>query len=514
MKQKHFSGVVLILILTALALLFSSCGETTPPPAETTGSDATGTSAPEPGSGTDSAADDRTTEPVTEPVTMPETDENGYLKDNLPETLFLDRDFHIYTWSDQKGWEWYDGETYPQQAVDKVLYQRQNNVEERFGVTLIRHYENGSWEFRNSFVSTLANSVQYNEGAYDLVGSYTPAAGVGTSLNLFTDLNRVDNLDLTKPWWPSKILSTSTVGSKLYFVSGDITGTLIRNIHCMFANTDLYEQFNLSSKVGGRSVYEVVLDYDWTMETMKSLALDVVPAESDLYGLVIANAASTDSFFYGGGFVYVEDDGTRLQVSSGLASQKVNDWFDDVRSLMYGGHDDVFFNSAGSGTTAVFSGGRALFYNGSIAEAQTFAQKGLQSTIVPMPMIDADQQEYFTCANLWVTMYSIPTDAPDASLSGMILEALGSEAYRTMTDELYYNLFMIRYSATAEAGEMFDLVSDSVVFDTARPFADKIGMFASFRNGVTGDQGNWASIYASNIGTWKANLTKLLASIG
>ena len=144
-------------------------------------------------------------------------DENGYLKDSLPESYDFGKEFKIFTWNGQKAWEWVDEISEQPTSVEQVLWEREANVEERFGVEIERVYANGAWDDRNSFISTLSQNVLGNDHEYDLVGQYTPAAGIGAVTGLYTDIKKVNYVDLSKPWWPSSITETATVGDKLYF---------------------------------------------------------------------------------------------------------------------------------------------------------------------------------------------------------------------------------------------------------------------------------------------------------
>ena len=119
---------------------------------------------------------------------------------------------------------------------------------------------------------------------------------------------------------------------------------------------------------------------------------------------------------------------------------------------------------------------------------------------------------------MWVTMYSVPVDVKDSAMSGLLIEALASESYRTVTETVYYDLFQNRYNSggNEESAEMFDIVSDSVVFDTCRIFADSLKCFSQFRDTVvaTDDKASWTGNYAANSGTWKKNITALISQIG
>lgn len=443
-----------------------------------------------------------------------DTDVNGYLNDSLPKTYNFDSDFVIYSWEDQKTWEWTtDTDKNPNDRVASALFKRQAHVEDRFGVTIKLIYQPGSWSARNQFIKTLANSVNTNQHEYDLVGQYTPAAGIGATQGLYANLNEVENLNLEKPWWPSSISRTCTVGDKLLFVTGDITPTLIRNIQCMFVNLDMYDALSLSDYTDGRSIYDVVREGDWTLEMLKTLAIGRVGNTENTYGMTIASGVSADPFFYGGGFTLVENTDGVLTLSDSLKSEALYGYFDEVKKMFIGAYSDIAMEGEDP-----FTERRAIFEAATFTSAQTFTEKGLRFSVLPQPKLNKDQLNYATCASFWVTMYSVPVDADSTFMSGMILEALGSEAYRTVTDELYYEVFQKRYSASdnVDSAAMYDYLSGSVVFDAARFFTDYLGMYAAFRGGVNDSSdpnGSWSTIYSGNKDAWNLKINSLYSKV-
>ena len=131
-----------------------------------------------------------------------------------------------------------------------------------------------------------------------------------------------------------------------------------------------------------------------------------------------------------------------------------------------------------------------------------------------MPKLNTDQDRYYTIANFWVTLYSIPVDAKNDELSAMIMEGLASEAYRSVTDVIYFDMFAARFMQTPEKAEMLDMVSDSVVFDSARMFPDFLGsIWSAFRSGVTKTD-SWTTIYGGAAEGWKLKADSLFATLG
>ena len=54
-----------------------------------------------------------------------------------------------------------------------------------------------------------------------------------------TDLNTVNHLDLTKPWWSDSFTEEARLGDNLYIATGSLSLTLIRSMYATFYNKEL-----------------------------------------------------------------------------------------------------------------------------------------------------------------------------------------------------------------------------------------------------------------------------------
>ena len=228
--MKKIRLVALLMAILMVALCFASCANTPVDPEETTAGENASTEAPVAGS----------TEPTE--TTYP-VDENGYELDRLPELNYNNEEFVLFTWSNQVMWEWNeDGETNGDKIHD-AIYNRQVRTEERLGIKIVISKQNGDWNNRNSFITTVeANVAAGSQDAFDLVGQYTPAAPIGAMKNLYLDLSEMQYLDWERPWWPQDIQESCHINNNVYFITGDITGTLVRNIHCIIGKKSFTEE--------------------------------------------------------------------------------------------------------------------------------------------------------------------------------------------------------------------------------------------------------------------------------
>ena len=492
--------VALLMATLMLMLCFASCAET--PTESPDGSEnASTTVAPN-----DPAATTGPTE-TTYPV-----DENGYELDRLPELNYNNEEFVIFTWSNQVMWEWNeDGETSGDKIHD-AIYNRQVRAEERLGIEIVLSKQSGDWGNRNSFITTVEANVEAGaKDAFDLVGQYTPAAPIGAMKNLYMNLSDIEYLDWERPWWPQDIQESCHINNNVYFITGDITGTLVRNIHCIIGNLDLAENYSLPN------LYELVDNKEWTMAKFSEISLGTIqginPDGSACYSVTFPNNVEYDSLFYGAGFRFVDHDADgKLVMSEELSSDRLESWFQTCQSYLFDNADvEILAINGANG----FTSGNVLFHCGGISDVQNSLQDvNFDFAVLPFPLYDDNQEEYYTITSYWVSMYSIPTNAADPSMSAAVLECLSSYGYRYLTPVIYQESFQYRYLDTLENANMFDLLHDTLVFDPGRLFADQLNCFAAFREAAKESYNSWSTYYAGNSKLWARSLEKIIGTLG
>ncbi len=492
MKKIRIASLLMAILM--LALCFASCSE--PTGGETTTAPNATTTAP--------VAVDTTPTETTYPV-----DENGYELDRLPALNYNGEEFVIFTWSNQTRWEWNDEED--GDKISNAIYNRQVRTEERMGIDIVISSQTGDWDNRNSFITTVeANVTAGSQDAFDLVGQYTPAAPIGAMKNLYLDLSNIEYIDWDRSWWPSDIQESCHINNSVYFTTGDITGTLVRNVQAILCNLDLADNYKLPN------VYELVNNKEWTMDKFMEISLGVIQGlNSDgapSYSVTIANNVAYDNLFYGAGFRFVEHDAdNKLIMSDDLDSDRLESWYQTCKGLLEENTDVALLAVTGDGG---FTSGNVLFHMGQIADVQNSLQEvSFKFGILPYPMYDNDQDDYCSITSYWVTMYSIPTNAADPSMSGAVLECLGSYGYRYMTPVIYQESFQHRFLQTLENAQMFELLHDTLVFDPGRLFADQLDCFAAFRQAANGTA-SWSAYYAANGKVWQRSLERIISTLG
>ena len=162
--------------------------------------------------------------------------------------------------------------------------------------------------------------------------------------------------------------------------------------------------------------------------------------------------------------------------------------------------------------------GRSLFAGdeGLDTAEQMSADGSVNFSILPIPKYDSDQERYYTCQGVYSSLITVPSDVKDREMCGMILEGLASSNHRVVKDVVYYDVFQTRFAAaeSADGARMFDILYNSIVFDTARAFLH-IGM-PSFiwRETVRDAEKQWVSSYTAARDSFIKGLNDLYGTLG
>ena len=465
---------VLLAVVMVLAVLASCSGE----PAETTKGNET-TKAP-----TTSKTPDTTKAPdVTEDpdVTVPETTEpettepeetTTSIKDlisYLPEELDLGLEMSILhgrLYYDEWLLESDDGD-----IVGTELYGRVPRTEARLGITLNVEIVSGT---KNEEYKAEAHKRQETTDPnmmVNLISGYSMDIGDLTLEGRLQNIAASDNINLENPWWPKDLLENSVIDDRVYFASGDVSPTLIYETYAIFFNRQLVDQYNIEDPI------KLVNNYQWTIDKLIEITsgiyedLDknkVGPSKGDFFAFNFNDGAHYKPLPFAMGIrVIVPDDEEGYVWAESYTSEKmdgivtkINDWIiknDGVHAASEG------FNDYCDG----FTKGNIIFNLGNFANASHYFQgKGIDYAVVPCPMYDTDQGEYYSYYGNPTSFWAIPNNV-DLDDSALLLEYLAADAYVYISPALFERALKIKYVTGEVDGlsRIFDIIRDGLVFD-------------------------------------------------
>ena len=497
--KKGSRFALLTLALVMLLGTFAACknDKPAPTPGNSTASSTNGEPSGEPGTDTEPAV---------------ETDENGYVKDNIPADVdYHDKELNVLWWKLSADRTVPDGDV--SNSKDEVLkksYYQMVELESRLNINLNVIREEGGWGAGATFMAKARNA---GENGYDLICSYSLWPSALASEDLLVDLKKLSNPDLDKPWWPESTEEWSQYG-KLFFVSSNSSLTALQSMEVMFCNSKMFTDRSLEDPI------DLALEGKWTVDRMLELVKEFEGdlAEDDpshVYGLTIDDFSRLDALVYGAGFTTTRNnsDGVaEMSFTNPSESQRLSDFIDKLIP--------VFKTSAvgiASNNTNWMREHKTALMVASFEELSKMSDNDYAP--LPSPKLDESQEKYAVIQNNGYDVWCVPASAQDPEISAVVIEAIASADYRGIAPFYFEKYMKLRYSADAKAGAMFELVRSSVTYNLGRMMVDTEGKFHDlgirFRgcfwdNGVKTPNNKILDGINRKGDLWKARLTELL----
>lgn len=437
--KNNIASMLTLLLIAALAV---SCGSDTDTGTDTTAS-----------GGEQNSAAGTETEEVTALEGLAAVDYNGHT-------------FTVLAANDAVNTRHYDIETAGEETGDllnDLVYSRNRAVEEKYNITI----KTANDEY--SVVSdTVRQQVQGGLTDYDLYLGDSHVAKLAAE-GYFADMNTLDNLDLSNPWWSQNAVKSLTVGGKAYFMTGDINPTTMMSGGGLVFNKTIFSNNDIEYP------YDTVKAGKWTIDAMLAITKEAskdmngdgsMDIENDLYGLSSWCAAGPYAFYYGLGGMMSAKDGNDIPTLN---------WDADEMSTIYGkmyeliiAQKSYFVTDASKYDTnfKCFSDGHAYFNQISLLTIDRNL-RDMQDDygILPMPKLDESQDQYYAYVNAAANFAMIPSNYEDGARTGMITEALAAGAYDMITPSLYEVITKSKNVRDEESAEMVSIITSSIVYD-------------------------------------------------
>ncbi|MBQ8576656.1 MAG: hypothetical protein IJ449_01615 [Clostridia bacterium] len=395
----------------------------------------------------------------------------------------------------------YDTEEENGDTLNDAVYARNRAVEEAYNITI-------TLQELSDTNSVVRKNIQAADDFTDIVFP----SSIGDAMTLaqagcFWDLNTVDELQLSQPWWDQRIQDDLSVFGQLYCLTGDIQiRDELREMSVLY-NKKVYADYDYPDP------YEFVANGTWTWEQMKSMVRDVtmdVDGDGDLtvadqYGLITENLA--------GWYLYLASgrDCITLKNESyvfDIEDSKVYDIFENIFELLCdktavivmddGTHaNELTTESVWTEATKIFSENRALFRTGTFGDTVDLRDMQTDFGVLPIPKYDESQEGYYCMVHNDSMPLVIPTTVPDLHKTALITEAMGYESMFTLTPSFYEVFLDEKILRDEQSKEMIDILFASKVYSL------------DYMCGIT----NFASTITTIITTGKDNLASKTASI-
>ncbi len=442
--MKHISSALLT------ALLLSSLVSCSDGSAAVTTDSATDTSA--------HSADAETVETQAERITVTpvNSDYEGY-------------EFRILGFDNEQQHGWtgipcdLDVESETGDVLNDAVYARNRAVEEALNIKIT-----AEGDLSDPIVSRISQSVMANAADYDLIAPQLLTWHKLISGQLLYDLNTLEGLDLSKPWWDHNMTETLTYHNRLFGAVSDIT--YIDKLSCwtVFFNKDMAAQYDIGN------LYETVQAGEWTYDKMLTLSQGVSADidgngtydDKDRYGI----ASQTDIVYLtmhsaGASFCESKNDTIVYNLDSALSVETAAAAIDlmNNKQLFF---DRIKYNMSINDAINMMIDNRTLFMIRPLQTVMNLRSMQADFGIIPMPKYDAEQTRYYTPLNVWSsTILAVPRDTLDLVRTTDVLNLLACESYYTVIEPFYDLVLDSKLVRDEETASMLDIAFDSRFYD-------------------------------------------------
>ena len=263
------------------------------------------------------------------------------------------------------------------------------------------------------------------------------------------DLNAIEGLDMSAPWWDKTFNEENTIAGHLYYTIGEIGTENKARTSCLYFNKTMYEKYNLTEKYGGLP-YDLVRSGDWTLDTVvamtKELSEDLDGDGSITYKDLYGWGGQLDdmwSLFYGSGSRIASlstADGypelTMYSERSAAVIERMQDLVQDKQHYVSANDYFHILQWPGELLEKNFVAGNDLFYNGVMSTAILLGEMDDLFGMVPVPKGDKTQDTYYSLVNPWQSScFAVPISLADEdrTLIADVLNAMGAASANFIT---------------------------------------------------------------------------------
>ena len=318
--------------------------------------------------------------------------------------------------------------------------------------------------------STARNSIKSGLDEFQVLMCNTASTITLMQDQLLVDLNDLEYLDLSQPWWDQTMRKNCSISGSNYFATGDISIMDNDATWIMMFNKQLASQYGLDP-------YAEVKNNTWTfdrfLEMMQLVAHDdgdgVVEWDSDTFGMSTHNSTCEAQFYASGKSVVSKDEADLPYFDT---SSSYVDYITRVleKSVSLWGDQSVVFSSDRSGlssieTQQVFESGRSLFLAEVLQLAIRLRTMDINFGILPFPKFESSQKNYGHFVHSTTALLSIPYTCKNVENVAALVEAMSAKSMYTLTPA-YYDIALTGKSfRDEESSEMLDIILASRTFD-------------------------------------------------
>ena len=347
------------------------------------------------------------------------------------------------------------------EPVNDAIYNQVDTVENQYNVK-IDYYPSSKADADMIQASTSGDTTYKN-----MIYSNQGLAGLVTQ-NLFLDMNQLEYIDFSRPWWNDSYKKNLTIAGKTYCGFGDLFfEAAINNVHLMYFNKDMCDDYGLEYPY--QAVYDGKWTLDYVMNMVKGVQTDLngdgTYNEQDRWGLVQSPIQSS-IMFYTGGFKIMSFDDEGYPYLDMFSDEFVT-FYEKLYQLDFK-TPEIWTNSQAQEDPnfQMFVEGKVLLSSHFLTVTTTLREVEFEVGILPYPKYyeDAEYINWPTGGNFLMAIPSVIAPS-EYDFVGVVTEALAAQGHRFVRPALYEVTLQGKLARDQESQDMLDLIFDTMSVD-------------------------------------------------
>ena len=125
------------------------------------------------------------------------------------------------------------------EIVNQAVYERNVNIENRFGVTLNIDPEPGHWQQQDTFINLFKTSIMAGDAAFDFIMSQQAYMADISLFDLYLNVYDLPYVNFNKDYYYIDVMEDTSVDGKQFFILGDYSLTFWEYLFIMYFNKKL-----------------------------------------------------------------------------------------------------------------------------------------------------------------------------------------------------------------------------------------------------------------------------------
>ena len=447
--------------------------------------------------------------------------ETGEEEIPLPEAKaeWKNKEFNII-YRDTYDYEWVFEEALAGAVINDAIFDRNAAVEDRYDI-VINPISIPNVSFETDFLQPIKNSIQAGDDTYQLAAGMEYWLAANSAYGDFLDWYQIPDVDLTADWWDGNFAKTASYNGSTYIMTGSLSLSHLYSSSCVF-----FDQNMINSRIenGSSEIFQKVWAGTWTLDVFYEYIQqfttengDEVWDEKDTYGYATDVNTGVDSFIFCSEIALTErkNDGS---ISLIAPTEKLINLTNKLNMIINtSGH--TFVQEVGNKLgldhhIGMMLVGKAAFTTSYLKKASELRETEINYGILPYPKWDEAQKQYHSITMDFSTAFAVPRTVKDQEFVGAVLEAMAYYSYHYVREALYDSVLKFRDSKDADSSKCIDIILENPQYDFAYIYAcqwgDQQGPSALLRTCIKAGKPYIANAYKSSESRFNTSLTNFL----